>query len=1005
MTTRVSAICFGVSAGVLLCVTALGAEDVPANLIYNASFELGLLKDWWGIMFPNARFVPENISDEHAVHGKRSLTFLGPVRFFSRYLSLKQTAEYRFRFWVKASAAGSGSVFFRAKPPPSEDKGASERILAAKNFPVTKDWRRHELSVHLSEGDFALLISLSSESPKPRFWLDAFELSPMSTAKIAADLTGGDEEEDEGDDDIFVDDEEQHRLVTAFPVEAGLLSDVPGHIFYRGDESRALLAVFSNSARPQKIAVRYEIRDIDDRVVKASVTNTVSALPGRLTQQPFALPAETNGQFSLQYWLDGKRGSLCEFVYSVVEKPKTETILGAHTYADDYHLSVLARANVRWYVSLTDSFLRAVNVHPEPDKYVWDDARGKRLRAYGMRSIGVLEHSRFPEWGAWTTKKLEHPVLMRGGYFESRRYVREDLWEDHVRTIVSHYKDTFRRWIIDDEIHAGWDPRGYLPILQRTRKLLREIIPDAEVTTSAAAHWFEEFIDIAGPDSFDALCGSIGNASVWEKRKTRFLSEKYDKPVWVNALFGYSRTAYRTHRGPGTLDRLDRAVGIYRHMLRNFFVQRASYVSPYIFRLTKHSTTRPMPKSMLDYDGGLMPHGFGFVHAGNRLAAEVEENLGALELKQAVPVEAYAFTGHGRAGVFLMGAARVSIESIDGMELTDWLGRARELAVKDGRITLQVSRAPITLTAPEDRAQHLFEAVRGLEVATRVPTTGLHVTERFAYQDGALVVEAHITNHSNQRTLYPTSAEKSIGVEPGQTAATASPIRWLRSRPLDNHLTGRRNRLWLHNCMKRGEPIETDGDLSDWPDRSASWITMSWDVLGFYARRQLQLVKGGEHMSYEPRRDCKLGFRSMWDDAALYFAVTVADDSVPSDGDEADRVILEFREMPIREVCAGPHLGAVAVPGDWKVEVGAKLTPTGYQLEIKVPMAASGSRLHQIIPFDLYVHDVDKDEKYTGDDRHRWGEAVMQWASHCSSGGQLIFTDRHKPVRKPVLAE
>jgi len=983
-----------------LAVTPASGETPAKNLLYNGSFELGMLQDWWGIMFPNARFMPEHITDKEAVHGKKSLTFRGDHRVFSRYLTFRQPGEYSFRFHVKASAPASVVVRFRAPPPPSPDNSAPERILVSRRFPVTTEWQRHRMSAHLPQGNFALLISLSAETRSVRYWLDAFELRAASVAEAAVDL-GKDEEpgelEEDDDEEIFEEDEKARRFVPAHPVEAGLVSHVPGHIFYHSEKTDAALNVFNYGANDADTAIEFEIRNLEDKMVRKGKSDPVEAPAAKLVSYPFRIPTDTNGQFSLQYRATGWGGQMCEFVYSVIEKPTKHTVLGAHTYADKYHLSVLQRAGVRWYVSLTDGFLRSGNVHPEPGKYVWDDARPPRLERHGLKAIGVLEHGRFAEWGPRVSVKLEKPILQRGGYFESRRYVREDIWKEHVRTILSHYQATFRRWIIDDEINAGWDPRSYLRILRTTRDLAREIMPDVKVTTSADVHFFEELIDIAGPDSFDAICGSIGNASLPEKRKTRFLSEKYDKPVWVNALFGYSRTSYRTHRGSGSLDRLDRAISMCRHVIRNVFISRATYISPYILRLTKHSTTRPMPKSMLDYDGGLTPHGFGFIHGGTLLASVVEENLGELKLDSRAPIEAYAFRGHGRAGVFLLrSGAVVRLKWVEGMEARDWLGRPLELVVTDGQAALKMpGRAPAILTVAAGRGDELFNAVKGLELTVPTPPSGLRANEKFACRYGELVIEKHLVNESEKAVTFAVSAEKSMTLDPGGSTVLATPVTWNPARPLDNHRTPNRQRLWLHNCMKRAGPITIDGDLSDWDDRSSSWLLMTWDILAFYSRRYMQLVEGGEHMSYDTRRDCKVGFRSAWDNEALYFAVVANDESVPDGGKESDHVVIQLGDEPTLEVRAGPHVGGGT--SAWK------RTPTGYQLEIRIPYPEDEQLLNRIVPLDFYVHDVDKDEEYKGEEKYRWGKTILRWAGWSRDGGQLIFTDTYAAPKMPEL--
>jgi len=314
-------------------------------------------------------------------------------------------------------------------------------------------------------------------------------------------------------------------------------------------------------------------------------------------------------------------------------------------------------------------------------------------------------------------------------------------------------------------------------------------------------------------------------------------------------------------------------------------------------------------------------------------------------------------------------------------------------------------RAPVTLTVAAERGDELFAAVKDLQLAEPTPQSGLRASEEFAWRDGQLVVEKHLANESEKAVTVAVSAEKSLTLDPGGSKVLSSPVVWNPARPLDNHLTASGQRLWLHNCVKRTRPVTIDGDLSDWDDRSASWLLMTWDILAFYSRRYTQVVEGGEHMSYDARRDCKVGFRSAWDDEALYFAVVANDDSVPEDGKEFDHVVLQVGDDPRLVVRAGPHLEGESSGRDGRVASAWRRTARGYELEIRVPWSSDEGRLNRIIPFDFYTHDVDKDEEYKGEEKYRWGKTVLRWAGWSRDGGQLIFTDAYAAPKMPELED
>jgi hypothetical protein len=107
---------------------------------------------------------------------------------------------------------------------------------------------------------------------------------------------------------------------------------------------------------------------------------------------------------------------------------------------------------------------------------------------------------------------------------------------------------------------------------------------------------------------------------------------------------------------------------------------------------------------------------------------------------------------------------------------------------------------------------------------------------------------------------------------------------------------------------------------------------------------------------------------------------------------------------PALEITAGPHPTTAAANGQ-RARSAWKRTPDGYQLEISVGWPAEGQRLGQVIPFDLFVHDIDEDTRYRGEERYRWGRTVMRWAGGTEHGGQLIFTDAYAAPEMPRLEE
>ena len=970
----------------LFTALSVQAAPEPRSLIANGSFEAGVGPSSWGITDPNAGLLTQECLDPAGpAHGSVSLRLpVLPRDLFTAPTPVAKDGEYVFSVFLKAGAEVPVRLAYQAEGK-REDLGVT-RVKAGPR------WQRFEARWPVARGTFNFRIAPETAREKESLWIDGVSLVLQGGAMAELHGTAA-----------------PAAFTPCHPVEAGLTSDVPGKVFYAGEPASVTVRVANYTKAATQADWVWRVTDLYGRT-SAPKTLAVGVVPPDASKSvSLDLDTTRRGIFSLTGRLSNQKDDTTEICYIVIPRPAAGTLLAAHTSSNESTMPALGRAGIRWYESLTDHIHRLGNMRPKPDTFVWFDKEADCIPKYGMQGIGVLEY--FMErgdfsWARGNIQKFDPPVVMRGSVLEAADHVRPDIWRDHVRQVMGHYRTQFRNWVIDDEVNS-WPPEVYLDVLRETKAVAREIDPGIRVTTSACVDWFQELAAMGGLDAFDAVGGSIGNIGYWPALKTGWFARRHAKDVWVTGIFGRSDSFY--HRHVPRSDWLHRATSMYRNTLRCFYLHRATSVSPYIFRLTVFSATNVMDKSGFDFDGSFKPHAFGFIAAGTVFQDCVldPEPL----VVRSLPLDdcyAFAFTRQGRSGVALCGAGAIRLNvPPDQVEILDWLANplaenpvdSKNVVAGPGHLDITLGATPLYLY---DKGVGHVRLRRAVEDAPTTPAVGS--CEIFWPGPVGLT----------RATLQVNSTAQTQGDLPAGVAKVVRSVPQPNpdpKRPLEN-----RKGAWMANCLRAGGPVAVDGRLDEWRGRSACWMYVCWGENSPATRRTLHIHSGGQFINHQPWYDIKAGFHTAYDDTALYFAFIVNDDQVAPPQMAAlgrrdgVRVLLDTDvlgdlgtsfgsadDFTVEAVLDAPDkVRAVLRHGKEETPLSAAVGAhaRGYAIEVTVPFRLLGMAAPKpmtAIGLDVIAMDADYDAAYTGPEEFRREFSELRWAADAPIG-VLLFT-------------
>jgi hypothetical protein len=243
-----------------------------------------------------------------------------------------------------------------------------------------------------------------------------------------------------------------------------------------------------------------------------------------------------------------------EMVWSRLPRPKNidpaKSYFGTHISLSPYYIH-LARNIGHRTVRLHDTSMIAkwAIAEPEPEKWEFHDAGVTAAKNGGLEILGMLDGA--PKWASATPRD-------EGGYWGIWNIPNAPnapaMWENYVRSVVSHYKGRIDRWEIWNEpwgkwwLSSGGTPELYAELSKRAYRVAKAANPNSHIIgvdtyRGFENNWTEPVLKNANSDFYDsfsfhdyndAFYGGPEPSPVAQAKIFNDLQNKYGraKPLW-----------------------------------------------------------------------------------------------------------------------------------------------------------------------------------------------------------------------------------------------------------------------------------------------------------------------------------------------------------------------------------------------------------------------------------------------------------------------------------------
>lgn len=437
--------------------------------------------------------IPPAFDTTTAVHGKVSLrltaedsvkkgdprgfAFVGTV--FNR-VALKRDRRYTVSAYMKADKPGMKAVLYCGETTwAGNDWG---------DFPVSTEWKRYHLSFFTNDfkksGYYLTWVGISPDCKEGTLWIDAVQL-------------------EEG---------ELSDFQPAAAVEYGIEVDSPEKHFESGASCGAALRVRNNGIEPFAGAVKYELKDYWEHVVRAG--SVAVDVPAETTA---AYPVDL-GRLPCGYYrgyFEGPGGDVKEIIFGVYEPQPLAALPEDWPLACHNDPSPLVRRLGFGSVRAFEIFEFA-GIAPEKGRF--DFSRSDRMvreaEKCGLTIMPILGGFEWPSYRPqppippYAQQKVSLSTLGGG---RRMAWPTVEAWKDYVRALTSHYKGTITYWEVLNEPNLSMTPQEYVPYLQAAYEAAKEGNPDCKVVGVCAT------TDFAGkPGSFTGKVLELGGAGYFD---------------------------------------------------------------------------------------------------------------------------------------------------------------------------------------------------------------------------------------------------------------------------------------------------------------------------------------------------------------------------------------------------------------------------------------------------------------------------------------------------------
>ena len=435
-------------------------------------------------------------------------------------------------FTVKPGEKYTLSAYMRADRAGLKGKLAVYQAFAgrqSKEVEFSADWQRYEFTFAPRAEQIFVALGLDLEASGENsgtLWIDGVQLERGAQAS-----------------------EYEPRA----EVEAGIVWDEPGHLFWRAQDARVTIAAFNASEKPRTVELRATVTDFFDKEV-AKPQLTLNIGPRAAARAELALGVNGNGFFRVA--LSARGAAL------VQNRPERLAVIQRYTGADSLwgmnhaypwpHLLDLSKQiGLLWF---RDWSLKWQAVEPRKGQFDFAQAdfQINRVLERGINVLGLLP---FPssDWSSTAPGKPQ-PATTYPKSRERMAYMPRDLREfaEYVKRTVERYRGRITVWeVLNEPVYTsyalprskGYTVADYIRLLKVAFRAIKEANPEAFVIggiAGAPGNLTSEFIAGGGLQYVDALNLHTypgKRPPEWyeealAKLKKEMAAAGQDKPIW-----------------------------------------------------------------------------------------------------------------------------------------------------------------------------------------------------------------------------------------------------------------------------------------------------------------------------------------------------------------------------------------------------------------------------------------------------------------------------------------
>lgn len=495
------------------------------NLLSNASFEVGTHPY-------RASNMSLRLDETTKVHGERSACFdashwTGTTVLTSGLFLARQQIDHTFSLWLKAERDEIPIRFgvYSAYVGGSQTYAPIFYGIEA-DAKLSTQWQRYQVTGKLPPSPnnlYFVRIAVMTSQPT-KIWLDALQL-------------------EEG--------EKATPFRPRFPIEAGLTTDKPFHLFHPDEPVQVRLSVYAETPTAKSIPMTVTAFDVWDKVVeRQSISVRHKGGKNPISTKTVSFRNLRMGSYRISL-SDAQGKVLDEQVVAILPKfENLSTSMGIHVGANETGVALAKALGCSWVRILDACGVTHWNVvEPERGRWAferdsWIDDAIDTYRKAGLKILGLL--FRTPIWAS-SGDSVDHPP--------------KDLeaWRNYVRKVAQHFKGRIEAWEVWNEPYGlglfGSKEDLYLQMVRIAAEEIKAVDPKAKIVApctywrhESIVSWTERLLEIGLLNFVDVFSfhGYEGyRPSDFERVKVWACADGKQRPLWNTEQGLVSQSFYR----------------------------------------------------------------------------------------------------------------------------------------------------------------------------------------------------------------------------------------------------------------------------------------------------------------------------------------------------------------------------------------------------------------------------------------------------------------------------